>query len=372
MKDAFDTSEKILDDRIMWQAVLDRDPLFRNVFVYAVRSTGIYCHPTCPARRPNPNQVLFFNTADAAEKAGFRPCRRCHPRQPVSSDEQIVEKACHLLEQQIEKSITLKELSLALHISPYHLHRMFKAKTGLTPRQYTAAHRLNAFKERIKSGEPVTSAMYGAGFSSSSRLYENAASRLGITPAVYQKGGQGVVVRYTIFDSTLGKILAAGTEKGLCFVGFGQNDFEMQTILRAEFPAAQLKQDNKALKPWAEIILRYLEGGQPDMALPLDLHATAFQLRVWEALRKIPYGSTRSYAEVAKTIGQPNAARAVAAACARNPVALVTPCHRVVRIDGKSEGYRWGEERKRALLSESANINQKKRIDMGIRYQSIR
>lgn len=356
MKDTIDTHENKLDDRIMWQAVLDRDPLFRNVFVYAVRSTRIYCLPTCPARRPHPDQVIFFNTAEAAEKAGFRPCRRCHPRQRLSSDELIVEKACNLLEQPADKPISLKKLSLALHMSPYHLHRVFKSKIGLTPHQYASAHRLKQFKERVRSGEPVTSAMYASGFSSSSRLYENADEQLGMTPAVYRNGGKGMVIGYTTMDTSLGKILVAGTQKGLCFVCFGETESQLVAFLVAEYPAAQIKREDMALKTWGDVITRYLEGDHPDMTLPLDLQATAFQMRVWEALRKIPYGCTRSYTEIAKTIGQPDAARAVASACASNPVALVNPCHRVVRSDGKPGGYRWGEERKRALLSKERHF----------------
>ncbi len=351
MTDSCDNPDKILDEQTMWQAVLDRDPLYRGDFVYAVRSTGIYCLPTCPSRRPQPSQVTFFSTADAAESAGFRPCRRCHPRQSVSSDEQIVEKACNLLEQQAERPPSLKELSKALHMSPFYLHRVFKSKTGLTPHQYASAQRLGRFKERLKAGEAVTAALYNAGFGSTSRLYENAAHRLGMTPAAYRRGGQGMDIQYAIADTHLGKMLVAATPRGVCAVFFGESDAVLEGFLANEYPAAHLEHNDSALKVWVTALIHHLEGNLPTMELPLDLQATTFRLRVWEVLRAIPYGETRTYSQVAEAIGKPGAVRAVASACANNPVALVTPCHRVVRSDGKIGGYRWGEERKRALLT---------------------
>lgn len=345
-----------LDEKTKWQAVLSRNPLFQNAFVYAVRSTGIYCLPTCPSRRPQQQQVEFFDTAKAAEEAGYRPCKRCHPQHSISSDEQIVADACKLLEQHTEKPLTLNELSTALHVSPFHLHRVFKSKTGLTPKKYAAAQRLKQFKNKVKLGESVASAMYGVGYGSSSRLYEDAEKQLGMTPAIYRKGGKGMEIKFTISNTSYGKILVAGTQKGLCCVCFGETDTQLENILIKEYPAAQIQRDDKAVNTWTEVIIGYLNNEQYDLSLPLDLQATAFQLRVWDALRKIPYGSTRSYSEVARSIGQPKAARAVASACARNPVALVTPCHRVVNNDGKPGKYRWGEARKRALLSiESQN-----------------
>jgi AraC family transcriptional regulator, regulatory protein of adaptative response / methylated-DNA-[protein]-cysteine methyltransferase len=351
MKNANETPQVLPDHQTMWQAVLDRDSRYRGVFVYAVRSTGIYCLPTCPSRRPHLDQVTFFATADAAEAAGFRPCRRCHPQQSVSFNDRTVEKARLLLEQNVEKPLSLSELGRALNLSPSYLHRVFKSKTGLTPRQYSAAQRLKQFKDRVKAGEPVASAMYGAGFSSSSRLYENAAQHLGMTPATYRKGGLGMVIYFTTLDTSLGKILVAGTHQGVCRVSFGDNETQMVATLQAEYPAAHISRDDNPLKPWVDIIAEYMNGKRLDLSLPLDIQATAFQQRVWEALRKIPYGSTRTYSEVAASIGNPHAARAVASACASNPVALVTPCHRVVRSDGQTGGYRWGEERKQALLS---------------------
>ncbi len=345
------TPKPMPDYQTMWQAVMERNPNYRDVFVYAVRSTGIYCLPTCPSRRPHPDQVTFFSTADAAEAAGFRPCRRCHPHESVSFSDRMVENARQLIESHTEKPLSLTELGQALNISPSYLHRVFKSKTGLTPRQYASAQRLNQFKERVKTGEPVASALYGAGFSSSSRLYENAAQHLGMTPATYRRGGLGMTIYYTTLDTSLGKILVAGTQQGVCSVSFGDSEKQMVATLQAEYPAAHISRGDDSLKPWVEIIAEYMNGKRLDLSLPLDIQATAFQQRVWEALRKIPYGSTRTYSEVAASIGNPHAARAVASACASNPVALVTPCHRVVRSDGKMGGYRWGEERKQALLS---------------------
>jgi AraC family transcriptional regulator of adaptative response/methylated-DNA-[protein]-cysteine methyltransferase len=352
--------QQLPDTQIMWQAVLDRDPRYRHIFVYAVRSTGIYCLPTCPSRRPHPDYVTFFPSADAAEAAGFRPCRRCQPNQAVSYKFLLVEKARELLEQHTEKQLSLSELSQALHISPSYLHRVFKSQTGLTPRQYAAAQRLSQFKERVKNGEPVVSAMYSAGFGSSSRLYEHAAQTLGMTPATYRKGGLGMDIDYTIMDTFLGKILIAGTHQGICRVAFGDNEVQMSDDLQNEYPAAHISRNDGGLKTWTDIIAGYFNGDRTDLTLPLDIQATAFQQRVWEALRQIPYGSTRTYADIAQAIGNPHAARAVASACASNPVALVTPCHRVVRSDGETGGYRWGEERKQALLSRERQLKLEK------------
>ncbi len=348
----FKLSTDTKNETLYWDAVQTRDARFNGIFVYAVRSTGIYCRPTCPSRRPQREQVVFFNSFEEAETAGFRPCRRCQPRAALAPDAQaeIVQQACQLLDEHVDSPLNLEVLGEQLHISPSHLHRIFKAVTGLTPHQYALGKHVEAFKASLKDGKDVTTALYDAGFSSSSRLYEGAAGRLGMTPTAYRRGGQGMRIRYTIVDTYLGRMLLAATDKGICAISFGDEDAELEDFLRGEYPAAQVERDREGLEAWVQALLAHLEGAQPDLALPLDLQATAFQLQVWAELRKIPYGESRSYAEVAGAIGQPAAVRAVAQACARNPAVLVTPCHRVVRSDGSLGGYRWGIQRKQALL----------------------
>jgi AraC family transcriptional regulator of adaptative response/methylated-DNA-[protein]-cysteine methyltransferase len=274
---------------------------------------------------------------------------------------EVIEKAMQVIDANVDSTLPLDALSQELHISPSHLHRLFKSATGLTPRQYAAGQRLEKFKAQVRGGQAVTQAMYEAGYSSSSRLYEGASTRLGMTPAAYRRGGQGMDIRYTIVDTYLGHMLVAATAQGICAVSFGNEDNKLEAFLRAEYPAASLSRDDTSFKLWVDALLKYLEGDQPRLALPLDLQATAFQLRVWEELRKIPYGETRSYAEVARALGEPKAARAVANACASNPAAIVTPCHRVVRSDGKSGGYRWGEQRKQALLEHERTARESSR-----------
>ena len=273
---------------------------------------------------------------------------------------EVIQKAMQVIDANVDAALPLDALSQELHISPSHLHRLFKSATGLTPRQYAAGQRLEKFKAQVRGGQAVTQAMYEAGYSSSSRLYEGATGRLGMTPASYRRGGQGMDIRYTIVDTYLGRMLVAATAQGICAVSFGEEDNMLESFLRAEYPSASLSRDDASFKSWVDALLEHLNGVQPRLALPLDLQATAFQLRVWEELRKIPYGETRSYADVAKAIGEPKAARAVANACASNPAAIVTPCHRVVRSDGQPGGYRWGTPRKQALLAhERSERNQK-------------
>jgi AraC family transcriptional regulator, regulatory protein of adaptative response / methylated-DNA-[protein]-cysteine methyltransferase len=341
-----------VDEETMWQAVLNRDTRFDGVFYYAVQSTGVYCRPGCPARRPRREQVTFFSSCEAAEKAGYRACKRCRPQEAMelSTRVELVERACRLIETAVDAPPSLEELGKALSISPFHLHRLFKSVTGLTPYQYAAGHKLKKFKERVKQGDDLTTALYEAGYGSSSRLYENAASRLGMTPASYQRGGQGKQIVYVIVDTPLGKMLVAATPQGICSVCFGVDHAQLLGRLKNEYPAAEIQHNDQALTEWVTALLQNLAGNQPHLALPLDLQATAFQLRVWEELRRIPYGETRTYTEVACAIGKPKAVRAVANACGANPTVLVTPCHRVVRSDGTLGGYRYGVERKQALL----------------------
>jgi AraC family transcriptional regulator of adaptative response/methylated-DNA-[protein]-cysteine methyltransferase len=338
-----------------WQSVLTRDRSSDGSFVYAVRSTGIYCRPSCPSRRPKREQVVFFPLPQAAEQAGFRPCRRCQPRTIdgyTNETAEFVQQACRVIEAHLDDDLTLASLGAQLHISPHHLQRSFKRIIGITPRQYAETCRLGQFKSRLREGESVTRAMYEAGYSSSSRLYERAPAHLGMTPTTYRKGGLGMHIRYTIVDCPLGRLLVAATERGICGVSLGDSDTALEASLRGEYPAAQIQRDEDGLGEWVSAFLSYLNGRQPDLNLPIDVQATAFQWQVWEALRAIPSGSTRSYSEVAQSLGHPQAARAVARACATNPVALVIPCHRVVRENGVLGGYRWGVERKQQLLAQ--------------------
>jgi AraC family transcriptional regulator, regulatory protein of adaptative response / methylated-DNA-[protein]-cysteine methyltransferase len=346
----------IVEDDLRWQAVAERDAGQDGQFVYAVRSTGIYCRPSCASRRPRREQVRFFTGGEEARAAGFRACKRCQPDQALTVDQAaaLVEQACRRIDAQIEAGseagASLEFLAQALHVSPSHLHRLFKAATGLTPHQYAAGRRLQRFKEHVRAGQDLTGALYESGYSSTSRLYENAVEKLGMTPAVYRRGGLGMNIAYTIVDTVLGRMLVAATPQGVCAVSFGEQDAVLEQQLRAEYPAAQIAPDAERLAGWIQALVAHLAGQRPDLALPLDLQATAFQLRVWEELRRIPYGETRTYAQVAEAIGQPSAVRAVANACAANPAVLVTPCHRVVRSDGSLGGYRYGVERKQKLL----------------------
>ncbi len=339
----------------LWRAVEGRDARLDGLFVYAVRSTGVYCRPSCPSRRPRRDRALFFAGPDAAEAGGFRACRRCRPRDAARDPQaELAVRACRAIEAREEGAPSLAELAAELGVSPHHLQRTFKGLTGVTPHQYAAALRARRFKSLLRAGEGVADALYEAGYGSSSRLYEASDARLGMTPATYRRGGRGMEIRYTVVACPLGLLLVAATARGVCAVELGDDDERLAAALAAEYPVARIERGGGELTGWVQAIASYLSGERPGrggLDLPLDLQATAFELRVWEALRKIPYGETRSYGEVAAALGAPKAARAVARACAANPAALITPCHRVVRADGESGGYRWGEERKRALLA---------------------
>jgi len=338
----------------LWQAVMAKDSRFDGAFVFAVSSTKIYCRPSCPSRRPSRERVSYFRLPEAAEQAGFRACRRCHPKRTTSTDPQIemVRRACRYIETQDETSVTLADLGEHIGISAFHLHRVFKRVMGITPRQYADACRIGRFKTRVRESGSVTGAMYDAGFSSSSRLYARAPAELGMTPATYGRGGRGAIINYTITPCSLGLLLVAATERGVCAVKLGDSDAALEADLTREYPSAKIHRADSVLSQPVDKLLNYLSGKQPDLQLPLDIQATAFQWQVWENLRAIPYGETRSYAEVAKAMGRPTAVRAVARACATNPVALVIPCHRVIREDRSLGGYRWGLERKDALLEQ--------------------
>jgi len=341
-----------LKDDQLWQAVMAKDARFDGQFVFAVSSTGVYCRPSCPSRRAHRERVKFFELPAAAEQAGFRACLRCQPQRVRILDPQIelVQRVCRLLNANESESLKLAELASQAGVSPFHLQRTFKRVMGISPRQYLAARKIDNFKTLVRKGETVTNSLYESGFNSSSRLYEHSAEELGMTPATYSRGGRGVNISYTITASPMGRLLVAVTERGVCAVRMADSDVDLEKDLREEFPNADLKRDDSALRESVQKILTHLEKNEPRLDLPLDIKATAFQRQVWEHLRAIPYGQTVSYGDVAKALGKPGAVRAVGRACATNPVALVIPCHRVVREDKTLGGYRWGLDRKKKLL----------------------
>lgn len=341
----------MVDDARLWQAVAERDAAWDGMFVYGVRSTGIYCRPTCPSRRPRPEGVRFFALPEAAEREGFRACRRCRPRSAeVPAAVQRVRRACAALAANGDGRVPLRALARLVGGNPHHLLRTFKRTLGITPREYADACRIGCLKAGLRAGESVASATYGAGYGSGSRVYESSAATLGMTPAAYARGGKGEIVEYVTVASPLGRLLVAATPRGICAIKIGDADAALERQLRSEYPAAAIARGDTRLSQWVETIVESLRPGAPDPRLPTDVRATAFQRRVWRELQRIPRGRTRSYQEIARRIGLPGAARAVARACATNPVAIVVPCHRVVRADGQPGGYHWGAERKRQLL----------------------
>jgi AraC family transcriptional regulator, regulatory protein of adaptative response / methylated-DNA-[protein]-cysteine methyltransferase len=340
-----------LDDEQRWNAVIARDAVRDGSFVFAVSSTGVYCRPSCPARRPRRDKVTFFMQPEQAERAGFRACLRCRPKS-ISGNPQsdLAKEICRYIEQHLDDPITLAHLGKTFRQSPFHLQRRFKAVTGITPREYADSCRLRQLKRNLQAGDNVTRAMYDAGYGSSSRLYEKTSSQLGMTPDKYRRGAIAASIRYTCAESPLGRMLIAATDKGICSIQFARSDAELLEGLRREFPFASRKADDGGLRAWVEALLSKMTGQELNAALPLDIRATAFQRKVWSYLQSIPFGKTKSYQDVARGIGQPSACRAVARACATNPVAVAIPCHRVVREDGGTSGYRWGVKRKKTLL----------------------
>jgi AraC family transcriptional regulator of adaptative response/methylated-DNA-[protein]-cysteine methyltransferase len=343
-----------------WQAVVARDTALDGAFVFGVSSTGIFCRPSCPAKRPRRENVSFFDDALAAEQAGYRACLRCRPKAVDGNPQSALVRAiCRYIERHIEDRLTLSLLAGEFRRSPFHLQRTFKSVLGVSPKAYMDACRLRQVKQNLQAGHSVTTALYAAGYGSSSRLYERTAAELGMTPEKYRRGAVATVVRYTLASSPLGRMMIAATDKGICAIQFADSDAELQQGLMREFPFATRRRDDTAMSEWRENLTRLIcgETAAPGCrtkaaypSLPLDIRATAFQRRVWEALQKIPRGETRSYSAVAKRIGMPKATRAVARACATNPVAVAIPCHRVVREDGGLGGYRWGIKRKEQLL----------------------
>ena len=341
------TSLTIPDRTTAWRAVERRDRAFDGRFVYAVSSTRIFCRPSCPSRRPTASNVQFFQSAADAERAGYRACKRCRPTANADSGGDVVARVCAYISAHATERVTLSALARVAGMSQFHLQRRFKREMGLTPREFHLAERRARLAERLRAGDTVSRATYDAGFGSSSRVYEQA---FGMTPAAVRKGGQGQRIQFSIVPSPFGRLLVAYTERGVCSVALGDDDPKLERSFRAEFPKAEVHRAGDAIHAWISAMVASLEHGAPSMPVPLDARGTAFQMRVWKALQSIPRGTTLSYGDVAKRIGHPTAARAVARACATNPVALVVPCHRVIREDGGLGGYRWGIERKRAIL----------------------
>ena len=332
-----------------WQMVQERKPAADMLFVYAVRTTGIYCRPSCPSRRPLRGSVEFFATSELAERAGYRACKRCTPGQ-AHPQAHMLTQVCDYIERHLDDTVKLDNLGKTVGLSAFHAQRLFRRYLGISPRQYQQALRMERFRQNLLTNDSVTTAMYDAGFTSSSRLYESANEHLGMTPTAYRRGGKDVSIRFAIADSPLGKMLVAATDAGLCAVTFGSLESELEDGLAARFPESQLQRDESGLGAMVTQVLAQMAEHPVALELPLDVRATAFQRRVWEALRQIPRGQTRTYAQIAEKIGQPTAVRAVARACATNPVAIVVPCHRVIGSDGSLTGYRWGVERKKKLL----------------------
>ena len=338
-----------------WRATLARDSRADGSFVLAVRSTHIYCRPSCPARRPLRRNVTFFRTREEAEKNGYRACLRCRPNE-IAGPVALVQRAAGHLAESDEEGVRLGALAAALGTTQATLRRAFLQVTGLKPRELAEALRIKRFKAMLRAGKSIADALYETGYGSSSRVYERSNAQLGMTPATYRKGGQGMKIGYTIAKSPVGKVLVGATERGVSAVYLGDVERTMIEELREEYPRAEIAPAADSFERWVREIVERIEGKQPRMELPLDLQATAFQRRVWQELQRIPRGRTRTYSQVARSLGQPKAVRAVARACATNPVSIVVPCHRVIREDGTLAGYRWGLSRKERLLAQERAV----------------
>jgi AraC family transcriptional regulator of adaptative response/methylated-DNA-[protein]-cysteine methyltransferase len=343
-------------DEQRWQAVAHRDRAADGAFYYSVRTTGVYCRPSCAARPARRENVAFHATCEEAERAGFRPCKRCRPNELSLEQRQAaqVAAACRTIEQ-AQTLPSLDELAQAASMSRFHFHRVFKALTGVTPKAYADAHRRTRVRDQLTRSATVTDAIYDAGFNSSGRFYGASPELLGMTPTAFRAGGDGVTIRFAVGQCWLGSILVAATGKGVCAVLLGDDAEALVRELQDRFPKARLVGGDQAFEQLVAKVVGFVGAPKLGLNLPLDVSGTAFQQRVWQALRKIPAGSTVTYSELAKRIGEPKAVRAVAQACASNPVAVAIPCHRVVRTDGSLSGYRWGVERKRALLEREAS-----------------
>jgi AraC family transcriptional regulator of adaptative response/methylated-DNA-[protein]-cysteine methyltransferase len=338
-------------DESRWNAIVGRDRRAEGIFYYAVKSTGVYCRPGCSSRLPRRGNVEFFDTCAEAEEAGYRPCKRCTP-DSAPPDELVfraITRACRRLEQE-ETPPALGELASDAGLSPSRFHRLFKKIVGVTPKQFGAAKQAQRFRDHLKSSQSVTEAIYDAGFGSSRRPYEKSGDHLAMNPSTYRKGAEGLVIRYGVAPCYLGWVVVASTERGICAIEFGSDPQALPSSLRSSFPRARIERAGADFQSVVEQVVAFVEAPDRSWELPLDIQGTAFQERVWRALRDIPPASTASYAEIADRIGRRTAARAVAQACAANKLAVAVPCHRVIRGDGTLGGYRWGLERKRALL----------------------
>jgi AraC family transcriptional regulator, regulatory protein of adaptative response / methylated-DNA-[protein]-cysteine methyltransferase len=339
-----------------WQAVLGRDGASDGKFVFAVSSTGIYCRPSCPSKRPKRENVTFFRGPQEAETAGFRECLRCRPKAIAGNPRQeLIKAVCRYIEQHLDEPVTLARLGAEFHQSPFHLQRTFKAVLGITPKEYADSCRMRGFRQKLKAGHSVTRAMHDAGYSSTSRLYSRTSSELGMEPAKYRRGAIATPIRYSFTESPIGRMLIAATEKGICSIQFADSEEELEQGLKQEFPFALRRRDDNGMANLAGQVAERISGAESSASLPLDIQATAFQRRVWSHLQSIAFGNTQSYTQVAKAIRRPSAVRAVARACATNPVAIAIPCHRVLRSNGDLGGYRWGIGRKKALLDLEAS-----------------
>jgi AraC family transcriptional regulator, regulatory protein of adaptative response / methylated-DNA-[protein]-cysteine methyltransferase len=339
-----------------WDSVVARDPKADGTFYYSVKTTGVYCRPSCAARLARPENVCFHATWEEAERAGFRPCKRCKPNQPslVEQHAAKVTEACRIIEES-ESVPGLEDLAKRVGVSTYHFHRLFKQITGLTPRQYAAAHREKRVRNELGRSSTVTEAIFDAGYNSNARFYEKSNEVLGMTPTNYRAGGVNTEIRFAIGECSLGSILVARSDRGVCAILLGDDPAELARDLQDQFPRANLIGGDTDFEQLVAKVVGFVEAPGIGLDLPLDVRGTAFQQRVWQALREIPAGVTASYTDIANHIGSPNSVRAVAQACAANPLAVAIPCHRVVRNDGTLSGYRWGVERKRALLEKEAH-----------------
>jgi AraC family transcriptional regulator, regulatory protein of adaptative response / methylated-DNA-[protein]-cysteine methyltransferase len=338
-----------------WDAVQRRDRTQDGAFFFGVSTTGVYCRPSCASRPAKRENVSFFPTAEAAERAGYRACKRCRPNKLGAPDPQVeaVRRACERIAS-AEEAPSLAHLAASVGLSPFHFHRVFKKVTGVTPEAYAAAEQARRAAEGLRAAETVTEAIYDAGFNSSSRFYETAAARLGMTPTAVRRGGQGAVIRFAVGEASLGAVLVAATDKGVCAIMLGDDPDQLVRDLQDRFPRAELVGGDREFERTVARIVGLIEAPGQRLDLPLDIRGTAFQQQVWQALRTIPAGRTATYAEIAQAVGRPTAVRAVAQACAANPLVVAIPCHRVVRADGDVSGYRWGVERKRKLIAREA------------------